>query len=153
MPGFGAVAICGGGGGRSRQPLYGTRGSGPRVGAKGSSGINPILLAKRKAAPYLPWEGESAEAMKRPELYRTPIFSRVTGCLPGCCTPVTHWRSATCSLTVMQETTNHESKGLKGGQYARTEDELYKKAIALLDKCKIESQHSGQEAADRNSAA
>ena len=97
--------------------------------------------------------GGSAEALKRPELYRTPIFSRVTGCLPGCCTPVTHWRSATCSLTVMQETTNHESKGLKGGQYARTEDELYKKAIALLDKCKIESQHSGQEAAGRNSAA
>ena len=45
----------------------------------------------------------------------------------------------------MQETTNHESKGLKGGQYARTEDELYKKAIALLDKCKIETPHAGRE--------
>ena len=54
---------------------------------------------------------------------------------------------------VMQETRNHKNKGFKGGQYARTEDELYKKAIALLDKCKIESQYSGQEAAGRNSAA
>ena len=152
MPSFGTVAISGGGGGRSRQPLYGTRGSGPRVGAKTIVVKQPHIACETEGRA-LPWEGESAEALKRPELYRTPIFSRVTGCLPGCCTPVTHWRSATCSLTVMQETTNHESKGLKGGQYARTEDELYKKAIALLDKCKIESQHSGQEAAGRNSAA
>ena len=46
---------------------------------------------------------------------------------------------------VMQETRNYKKDGNKGGQYARTEDELYKKAIALLDKCKIEPQHSGQE--------
>ena len=26
----------------------------------------------------------------------------------------------------------------EGGRYARTEEELYEKAIALLDKCKIE---------------
>ena len=46
---------------------------------------------------------------------------------------------------VMQETRNNKHDGIKGGQYARTEDELYKKAIALLDKCKIETQHSGQQ--------
>ena len=27
----------------------------------------------------------------------------------------------------------------EGGRYARTEEELHEKAIALLDKCKIES--------------
>ena len=74
-----------------------------------------------------------------------PGFLSVTGCLPGCCAPVTHWRTATCSLMVMQENRNRKNKGFKGGQYARTEDELYKKAIALLDKCKIETQHSGQQ--------
>lgn len=46
---------------------------------------------------------------------------------------------------VMQETGNSKNKGFKGGQYARTEDELFKKAIALLDKCKIEPQRSDQE--------
>ena len=46
---------------------------------------------------------------------------------------------------VMQETRNNKNHGLKGGQFARTEDELYKKAITLLDKCKIETQHEGQE--------
>jgi len=39
----------------------------------------------------------------------------------------------------MQETRNNKNYDLKGGQYARTEDELYKKAITLLDKCKIET--------------
>ena len=39
----------------------------------------------------------------------------------------------------MQETRNNKDYDLKGGQYARTEDELYKKAITLLDKCKIET--------------
>ena len=34
-----------------------------------------------------------------------------------------------------------KNKGLEGGHhYARTEEELYKKAIGLLDKCKIETQ-------------
>jgi len=42
----------------------------------------------------------------------------------------------------MQETRNNKNKGIKGGQYARTEKELYIKAIALLDKCKIETQRS-----------
>ena len=44
---------------------------------------------------------------------------------------------------VMQEIPNNQS--LNGGKYARTEEELYKKAIALLEKCKIETQSSGQE--------
>jgi hypothetical protein len=46
---------------------------------------------------------------------------------------------------VMQETRSSKDKGLKGGRYARTEDELYKRAIALLDKCKVEPRRSGQE--------
>ena len=33
---------------------------------------------------------------------------------------------------------NNKSKGFEGGQYARTEEELHKKANKLLDKCKIE---------------
>jgi hypothetical protein len=45
----------------------------------------------------------------------------------------------------MQETKNNKNSGIKGGRYARTEEELYEKAIALLDKCKIEPRHSGQE--------
>jgi hypothetical protein len=41
---------------------------------------------------------------------------------------------------VMQKTrNNNKNKGLEGGQYARSEEELYKKAIGLLDKCKIEA--------------
>jgi hypothetical protein len=43
----------------------------------------------------------------------------------------------------MQEPNNNKNKGLKGGRYARTEEELYKKAIALLDKCKIETPSTG----------
>ena len=39
------------------------------------------------------------------------------------------------NLMVMQKIRN--SKGFKGKQYARSEEELYKKAIELLDKCKI----------------
>jgi hypothetical protein len=70
--------------------------------------------------------------------------SRVTRCLPRCCTPVIQRRTATCNLMVMQETRN-KNKGLEGGNYARTEEELYKKAIALLEKCKIETRHTGQE--------
>jgi hypothetical protein len=34
---------------------------------------------------------------------------------------------------------NNKSEGFKGGQYARSEEELYKKAIGLLDQCKIEA--------------
>jgi hypothetical protein len=79
-------------------------------------------------------------------------ISGVTGRLPGCCNSVTHGRGATCSLIAMQEITNDKDKRLEGGKYARTEEELYKKAIALLDKCKIESQSSGQEMTELEAA-
>jgi hypothetical protein len=45
----------------------------------------------------------------------------------------------------MQETRNNKNDTIQGGRYARTEEELYEKAIALLDKCKIEAPQSGQE--------
>ena len=80
-------------------------------------------------------------------------LSRVTRCLPGCCTPVTYGRPATCSLLVMQQTRNNKNKDLKGGRYARNEDELYKKALALLEKCKIETQSSVQEMPELDSTA
>ena len=48
-------------------------------------------------------------------------------------------------MMVMQETRNNGSEYFEGGQYARTEEELYRKAIALLEKCKIETKSSGQE--------
>jgi hypothetical protein len=37
-----------------------------------------------------------------------------------------------------QGTHDDEKEGFEGGQYARTEQELYEKAIALLEKCKVE---------------
>jgi hypothetical protein len=53
---------------------------------------------------------------------------------------------------VMQEIPDNKDKHLEGGKYARTEEELYKKAIALLDKCKIETQSWGQEIAELEAA-
>ena len=42
-------------------------------------------------------------------------------------------------LIVMQRTRNNKkNKRFMSGQYARTEEELYRKAIELLDKCKVE---------------
>lgn len=37
-------------------------------------------------------------------------------------------------------TTPTKQRGFKGGHYAHTEEELWKRAIALLDKCKVENQ-------------
>jgi hypothetical protein len=37
----------------------------------------------------------------------------------------------------MQEVTDNKGRGFSGGRYARTEEELFDKAIALLDKCKV----------------
>ena len=37
-----------------------------------------------------------------------------------------------------QKVHKNADKDFEGGQYARTEEELYKKAVMLLDKCKIE---------------
>jgi hypothetical protein len=44
-------------------------------------------------------------------------------------------------LMVKQRThnNNNKNKDFAGGQYARTKEELYKKAIGLLDQCKIEA--------------
>jgi hypothetical protein len=39
-----------------------------------------------------------------------------------------------------QKTHNNKNKSFEGGNYARTEEDLYKKAIGILDKCKIEAQ-------------
>ena len=41
------------------------------------------------------------------------------------------------------QTITSKQESFEGGRYARTEEELYEKAIALLDKCKIEDLHSG----------
>jgi hypothetical protein len=42
-------------------------------------------------------------------------------------------------LMVMQTTSNNKkNQRLTGGRYATTEQELYRKAIQLLDKCKVE---------------
>jgi hypothetical protein len=46
---------------------------------------------------------------------------------------------------IQEETPTNKDKGLQVGQYARSEDELYKKALALLEKCMIEPGRSGQE--------
>lgn len=40
----------------------------------------------------------------------------------------------------MLPSTRTKQRGFKGGHYAHTEEELWKKAIALLDKCKVENQ-------------
>jgi hypothetical protein len=45
---------------------------------------------------------------------------------------------------VMQKTRENENEGFEGGQYASTDEELYEKAIALLEKCKIEARRSDQ---------
>ena len=45
---------------------------------------------------------------------------------------------------VMLETRDNENEGSEGGQDACTEEVLYKKAIALLEKCKVEARSSGQ---------
>ena len=54
---------------------------------------------------------------------------------------------------VMQEMRDREEEGFEGGRYACTEEELYRKAITLLEKCKIETQSSGQAIPQLESAA
>ena len=41
-------------------------------------------------------------------------------------------------MMMQEETPTNKDEGFRGGRYARTEGELYEKAIALLEKCKIE---------------
>jgi hypothetical protein len=50
-----------------------------------------------------------------------------------------------CRLVGMQEVTDNKDQGFAGGRYARSEEELFDKAIALLDKCKVMTGSSGQE--------
>ena len=71
-------------------------------------------------------------------------LAQVIRLLPECCTSVTSKQAATCSLLVMQEICDNEEVGFEGGQYACTEEELYEKAIALLEKCRIDTRRSGQ---------
>ena len=54
---------------------------------------------------------------------------------------------------MQEQTPTNEYKGLQDGRYARTEEELYKKALALLEKCKVEPGRSGQEIPELESAA
>ena len=56
-------------------------------------------------------------------------------------------------MMMQEETPTNKYKDLQDGRYARTEEELYKKALALLEKCKIEPGRSGQEIPELESAA
>jgi hypothetical protein len=60
-------------------------------------------------------------------------------------------------MAMQEETQTNKYKGtdrpFQGGRYAHTEEELYKKALALLEKCKIEPGHLGQEKPELESAA
>jgi hypothetical protein len=47
---------------------------------------------------------------------------------------------------VMDTISDSGNEGFAGGRYARTEEELHKKAIALLEKCKIATRPSDQKA-------
>ena len=53
---------------------------------------------------------------------------------------------------VMQEMTDNKGEDFAGGRYARTEEELFDKAIALLEKCKIEPGRSSHEIPELESA-
>jgi hypothetical protein len=41
-------------------------------------------------------------------------------------------------MVVQTTSNNKKNERFMGGRYARTEEELYKKALRLLDKCKVE---------------
>ena len=60
-------------------------------------------------------------------------------------------------IAMQEETPTNKYKGtdrpLQGGRYARTEEELYKKALALLEKCKIEPRRLGHFRASEKSPA
>jgi hypothetical protein len=45
---------------------------------------------------------------------------------------------------VMQKISDKQNESFEGGLYASTEEELYEKAIALLEKCKIATQPTGR---------
>jgi hypothetical protein len=54
---------------------------------------------------------------------------------------------------VMQQICDNEKVGFEGGRYACTEEELYEKAIALLEKCKIETRRSVRKSPEAEFAA
>ena len=59
-------------------------------------------------------------------------------------------------MVLQEQTPTNKDKGFQGfqgGRYARTEEELYKNALALLEKCRIEPGRSGQEIPESESAA
>jgi hypothetical protein len=56
-------------------------------------------------------------------------------------------------MVMQEETPTNKYKGLQDGRYACTEEELYNKALALLEKCKVELGRSGQEISELESAA
>ena len=56
-------------------------------------------------------------------------------------------------MAMQEETPTNKDEGLQGGRYAHTEEELYKKALALLEKCKIEPGRLGQKIPELESAA
>ena len=56
-------------------------------------------------------------------------------------------------IAMQEETPTNKDKGYQGGRYARTKEELCEKAIALLEKCKIEPGRLGQEIPELKSAA
>ena len=56
-------------------------------------------------------------------------------------------------MMTQEETPTNKDKGFRGGRYARTEEELYKKALALLEKCRIDPGRSGEEIPESESAA
>ena len=55
-------------------------------------------------------------------------------------------------MVLQEQTPTNKDKGFQGGQYARTEEELYKKALTLLEKCRIAPGRSGQELPELESA-
>ena len=65
----------------------------------------------------------------------------------------TETRGRTQKMVLQEGAPTNKDKGFQGGQYARTEEELYKKALALLEKCRIEPGRSGQEIPESESAA
>ena len=58
----------------------------------------------------------------------------------------------TFSLMYMQKTRQKIEELFKGGRYARTEEELYEKAVALLGKCKMEPSRPDHEPAESEPA-
>jgi len=51
-------------------------------------------------------------------------------------------------MMMQEDIPTTKDEGFQGGRYACTEGELYEKAIALLEKCKIEPGRSDQEVAE-----